>query len=180
MIYISCDVETDGPIPGEFSMLSLGAVAFNEEGIKIDTFYSNLLPLPNAKQDPKTMQWWQTEKEAWELTQENQQQPEKTMSEFLSWLKSFNEDVKLIGYPLPFDFMFIVWYLVKFTGKNPLGHNGIDIRSYYMGRADVNFDKSSKNYIPNELHSTHPHTHHALDDAIGQGELFFNIKKPKS
>lgn len=142
MIYISCDVETDGPIPGEYSMLSLGAVAFDETGQQIDTFYRNLLPLPNAKQDPKTMQWWQTEKEAWALTLENQQDPNKAMHDFLIWLKSFNKQVKLVGYPLPFDFMFIVWYLMKFTGENPLGHNGIDIRSLYMGKTNVHFYKT--------------------------------------
>lgn len=31
-IYISTDIEADGPIPGEYSMLSIGSVAFNKKG----------------------------------------------------------------------------------------------------------------------------------------------------
>ena len=39
-IYVSVDIEADGPIPGDFSMLSLGAVAFNDDGEEIDSFSS--------------------------------------------------------------------------------------------------------------------------------------------
>lgn len=43
MSYIMIDIESDGPIPGDFSMISFGAVLMNE---KLDkTFYGQLRPI---------------------------------------------------------------------------------------------------------------------------------------
>ena len=41
-IYISVDIETDGPIPGPNSMLSFGAAAFSDDGKLVDTHSANL------------------------------------------------------------------------------------------------------------------------------------------
>ncbi len=35
---------------------------------------------------------------------------------------------------------------------------------------------SGKRSIPAEMLGAHPHTHNALDDAIGQAQLFSNIR----
>ena len=59
-IYVSTDVETDGPIPGVNSMLSLGSAAYMHDKTLISTFSANLETLPDAIADPKTMAWWQT------------------------------------------------------------------------------------------------------------------------
>ena len=53
--YVSVDVETDGPIPGVHSMLSLGAAAFDAEWSPRGTWSANLEPLPEAAEDPRTM-----------------------------------------------------------------------------------------------------------------------------
>ena len=47
-IYISTDVETDGPIPGPHSMLSLGSAAYTADKILVSTFSANLETLPGA------------------------------------------------------------------------------------------------------------------------------------
>ena len=57
-IYISTDIEADGPIPGLYSMLSLGAAAFKPDGAIEDEFSENLTCLPDATEDPDTMDWW--------------------------------------------------------------------------------------------------------------------------
>src|ERR1700682_2411705 len=44
-VYISVDVEADGPIPGEYSMLSLGAVRVGPSISDADTFYIELRPV---------------------------------------------------------------------------------------------------------------------------------------
>lgn len=41
-IYISTDVETDGPIPGPHSMLSIGSTAYTADKILVSTFSANL------------------------------------------------------------------------------------------------------------------------------------------
>lgn len=58
-IYVSVDVESDGPIPGPNSMLSFGAAAFRLDdrwpyGTRISTFSANLEMLEYASSDPKT------------------------------------------------------------------------------------------------------------------------------
>ena len=58
-IYVSTDVETDGPIPGPHSMLSFGSAAYLADKTLVSTFAVNLETLPGASGDPKTMAWWQ-------------------------------------------------------------------------------------------------------------------------
>src|SRR6266699_2275217 len=64
-IYVSTDVETDGPIPGPHSMLSFGSAAYRADKTLVDTFSANLQTLPGAAGHPETMAWWQTQPEAW-------------------------------------------------------------------------------------------------------------------
>ena len=47
-IYVSTDVETDGPIPGPHSMLSLGSAAYTADKTLVSTFSANLETLPGA------------------------------------------------------------------------------------------------------------------------------------
>ncbi|HKX30422.1 MAG TPA: exonuclease, partial [Blastocatellia bacterium] len=47
-IYVSTDVETDGPIPGIHSMLSFGSAAYRADKTLVETFTANLELLPGA------------------------------------------------------------------------------------------------------------------------------------
>jgi hypothetical protein len=72
-----------------------------------------------------------------------------------------------------FDFTFVSYYLFRFTGKNPFFPAALDIRSFAMAAMRTPFHASGKQHMPRRwLEGTRPHTHVALDDAIGQGELF--------
>ncbi len=51
-IYVSTDVETDGPIPGPHSMLSIGSAAFLADKSLVGTFTANLETLPGATGHP--------------------------------------------------------------------------------------------------------------------------------
>ncbi|MCB0295461.1 MAG: exonuclease, partial [Calditrichaeota bacterium] len=63
-LYISTDVETDGPIPGPHSMLSFGSAAYQADKTLIGTFSANLEALPGAAPHPKTQAWWESQPEA--------------------------------------------------------------------------------------------------------------------
>lgn len=54
-IYVSTDVEADGPIPGPNSMLSFGSAACTGGKELIGTFSANLETLPGATVDPTLM-----------------------------------------------------------------------------------------------------------------------------
>ena len=64
-IYVSTDVEADGPIPGPNSMLSFASAAYTADKRLVSTFAANLETLRGATGDPKTMAWWQEQPEAW-------------------------------------------------------------------------------------------------------------------
>ncbi|HEY7179897.1 MAG TPA: 3'-5' exoribonuclease [Blastocatellia bacterium] len=174
-IYVSTDVETDGPIPGVNSMLSFGSAAYMPDKTLIGSFTANLETLPEAVADPKTMAWWETQPGAWEACREELQPPETAMSNYLDWLRRLPGKPVFVGYPAAFDYMFICWYLNRFTGVNPFSHSALDIKTYAMAMLKIDFRGAVKRNMPRRWFDNLPHTHKALDDAIEQGALFCNM-----
>src|SRR6476620_9149836 len=87
-VYVSTDVESDGPIPGPHSMLSFGSAAYLADKTLLGTFAANLETLPGASGDPRTMDWWATQSEAWAACRRHLQPPETAMRNYLAWLKA--------------------------------------------------------------------------------------------
>jgi len=174
-IYISTDVESDGPIPGPHSMLNFASAAYTANGEQIGTFTANLEVLPGASGHPQTMEFWGRHPKVWAAIRSDPQPPEAVMPRYAAWLESLPGKPVFVGYPIAFDFMFVYWYLIRFHGECPFGHNGIDVRSYAMAVLKKDYRDSSKSEMPHRWHSNHPHTHNSLDDAIEQGELFTNM-----
>ncbi len=178
-VFVSVDVEADGPIPGVYSMLSFGAVAYAEDGTLIDTFTCNLETLPAATYSAETMKWWNLpqNKAAYLATRENQQTPDRAMHTFTTWLKALPGTPVFVGYPAGFDFLFIYWYLIYFTGDSPFSFSALDIKTYACAMLKTPYRQTTKKTMPKEWFSKKPHTHIALDDAIEQGELFMAMRK---
>jgi hypothetical protein len=118
-VYVSTDVEADGPIPGPNSMLSFGSAAYRADKILVSTFEANLVTLHSAQGDPKTMAWWQTQPEAWAACRENLTTPEEAMPRYLAWLKALPGKPVFVAYPAAYDFLFVYWYLMRFAGESP-------------------------------------------------------------
>lgn len=174
-IYVSTDVEADGPIPGPHSMLSFASAAFTADKRLISTFSRNLDVLPDAEPDPKTAAWWQSQPEAWAACRENTQPPATAMNDYLRWLKELPGKPVFVGYPAAYDFMFVYWYLIRFTGESPFSHSALDIKTFAMALLGRGYRDSTKRNMPRRWFDETPHTHVALDDAIGQGALFCNM-----
>ncbi len=175
-IYVSTDVETDGPIPGPHSMLSIGSAAFLPDKTIVSTFTGNLETLPGATGYPETMRWWETQPQAWAACRQNVKPPIEVMSDYLGWLKTLPGKPVFVAYPASFDFMFVCWYLNRFTGENPFGWVALDIKTYAMVMLKTDFLHTSKSNMPRRWFDAHlPYTHQALDDAIAQGALFCNM-----
>jgi hypothetical protein len=176
-IYVSTDIEADGPIPGVYSMLSLGSAAFDEDGELISTFSANLESLHEAVRHQKNMAWWKKNPEAWTACRENTMPPKTVMKDYVFWLKGFSGDLVFVGYPAALDFMFVYWYLMRFVGNSPFSHSALDIRSYAMSIIGESFKKASKRSMPKRWFKGCPkHSHKALDDAIEQGIIFCNMR----
>jgi 3' exoribonuclease, RNase T-like len=172
-VYISVDVEADGPVPALYSMLSLGAVALDLAGNPLGEFSVNLQTLEGAGTHPTTMAWWKTQGTAWAACRENPQDPHHAMRDFAAWLKGLPGQPVFVGYPASFDFMFVAWYLHRFVGENPFGWAALDMKSYAMAKLGVGFSESIKRKMPPAWFSTaRQHRHIALEDAREQAELW--------
>lgn len=176
-IYIVFDVESDGPIPGEYSMLSMGAVALDADGVELGTFYVNLQLLPQAKQDPDTMTWWAGNQSAWDLTRLDQQDPSVAMKNFVDWVQSFAGVPVAVASPAGYDWTFLYWYLIKFAGTSPFSFSCLDMKTLAMALIKTTYRKSTKRNWPRQWHSPLPHTHHGLDDAQEQAYSFIQMLK---
>src|SRR5262245_41565883 len=174
-IYVSTDVETDGPIPGPHSMLSFASAAYQADKTLVDVFSANLETLSGASGDPRTMEWWQTQPEAWAACRRDPQPPERALRDYLAWLKALSGRPIFVAYPAGFDFMFVYWYLIRFAGESPFGHSALDIKTYAMALMKTEYRASTKRAMPRRWFDPQRHTHMALDDAIEQGALFCNM-----
>lgn len=182
-IYISADVETDGPIPGPYSMLSFGlAVVGSYDGRRFErrppgesTFYRELRPISDRFQDEALAVNGldRAELEVHGAT------PEDAMEDAAQWVREEAGDYKavLVAYPVAFDWSFLYWYFERFAASgSPFGFSScLDIRTLYQAAAGTVHAESSQSAMPTSLLPNSPHTHNALDDAVEQGELFANV-----
>jgi hypothetical protein len=158
-------------------MLSFGSAAFHADGRQVATFSANLETLEGATGHPSTMKWWESQPEAWAACRENPRPPEEVMSEYVAWLKALPGRPVFVGYPAAYDFMFVYWYLLRFVGESPFSHSALDIKTFAMVLLGTEYRASVKRRMPRHWFGDHPHTHVALEDAIGQGMLFCNMLK---
>jgi hypothetical protein len=174
-IYIATDVEADGPIPGPYSMISLG---MSVVGQPEHTFYTKIKPISD-----------EYELEALAVSGldrddllESAPCAEEAMLDAAKWvngLRKIGRPVFLAG-PAVWDGMFVHWYFMKFTGKSPFGNtgSGIDLRSYWMGYKNCEWVETRKGKIKYELKLEGiKHTHHAGDDAKELAQVFNAILK---
>lgn len=174
-VYVSTDVEADGPIPGPHSLLSFASAAFDEDGALVGTWTANLQVLPGAAADPKTMEWWRSQPEAWAACRRDLRMPAAALPEYAAWVEELPGRPVFVAYPAGFDFTFVYWYLIRFAGRSPFSHSALDVKSYAAAMLGTRFRETSKRMMPSRWLSARPHTHVALDDALEQGEMFVKM-----
>jgi len=173
-VYISVDVEADGPIPGDYSMSSIGAVVAGRS--PEESFYRELRPI-SERFDPEAAAVSGLDRAALVAGGAD---PAVAMTELTDWVQRVAGRGKpvFVGFNATFDWMFVNWYLVHFTGGSPFGISGLDIKAYYMGAlARERWSDTAKRNIESRFLSNLPHTHNALDDAREQAELFMSIRR---
>ena len=154
--FISVDVETSGPIPGEYSMLSLGACVATDRD---EGFYVEIKPLnENAIPDALKVSGFDMAKLA--ITGEP---PEDAMAKLAGWVKKVVGDGKpvFLGFNAGFDWSFVNWYFIHFTGKNPFGFAPLDIKSYYMGMIGCGWEDTKSSRLMPEYRPAKPGDHNA-------------------
>ncbi len=158
------DIEADGPIPGDYSMVSFGAVIV-EPGLA-RSFYGRLKPISDA--------WLPAALEVSGHTREETlrfDEPKAVMGEFADWLKqNVKRRPQFISDNNGFDWQFVNWYFHHFIGDNPFGHSSSNLGSVYKGMAKDMFQNFK------HLRQT-SHTHHPVDDAKGNAEALLHMKE---
>ncbi|MFD1659511.1 exonuclease domain-containing protein [Streptomyces caeni] len=181
-LYVSVDVEADGPIPGPYSMLSLGAAVagvqdadgFTPADPEERTFYRELRPISDDFV-PEALAVSGLDRER--LKAEGAE-PAVALTEFADWVREVSGGAQPVmgGYPASYDWTFLYWYLIRFTGASPFGHSGcLDMKTLYATKARLPLRAVAKGTMPRHLLSRRRHTHHALDDAVEQAELLANL-----
>lgn len=172
-VYISVDIEADGPIPGEYSMSSFGAVVVDRPHL---TFYRELKPITD-RWDPQAAAVSGLNRET---LKKDGAHPADALREFADWVASVvrqDERPVFVSFNATFDWMFSHWYFMKYLGHDPFGISGLEMKSYYMGLMGVEWGDTTKRYVAVRFKSKQPHTHNALDDAKEQGEMFAAMLK---
>jgi len=163
MSYIVVDIESDGPIPGDYSMISFGAVIVND---KLDkTFYGQLKPISD-KFDPQALAISGFDRE----TTLGFDDPKTVMLNFEEWIKENSKGRPIfISDNNGFDWMFICWYFHHFLNRNPFGYSSRRIGDLYCGLVNDTFAQWK------HLRKTE-HTHNPVDDAMGNAEALLHMK----
>lgn len=181
--YFSADVETDGPIPGPFSMLSFAIVyAGRFDGRRFErpmnfehTFYRELRPISKEFQlEALRVNGLDRAR----LLQEGVE-PGKAMADAAEWITQVANDASpvLVAYPLSFDWTWLYWYFIRFHADgSPFSYSRcFDVKTAFALKAHLPISSAGRSQILPALRATRGHTHHALDDAIEQAEIFANL-----
>lgn len=166
--FISIDIETAGPNPGDYALLAIGACTIDEPR---ETFYIELQPDKAAFTE-----------EALSISQldlgrlrEEGCHPKEAMAKFAAWIESVtpSENTPIFtALNAPFDWMFINDYFHHYLGYNPFGHKALDIKSLYMGKNLSSWAETSYRFMVETYGLDIPLSHHALEDAIQQARIF--------
>jgi ribonuclease T len=166
-IFLSVDVETSGPIPGEYSMLTIGACNVDDP---TQVFSCELKPISD-KTDPKAMEVTGL---SLERLAADGLSPQVAMQRFQDWVAAAASDGApvFVGLNAPFDWSFINYYFHRYLKSNPFGFAALDIKALYMGATGSSWGDTSSSKIAARLHPVSKGDHQALHDAQYQAELF--------
>ena len=170
-ICISVDVETSGPIPSLYSLLSIGACTLLPPR---QSFYVELKP-DHTGIDPHAQKIHRLDYQKLALEGTS---PEKALLHFEQWIEQLipaGKSPLFVAFNAPFDWMFINDYFHRYLGHNPFGHKALDIKAYYLGASKFNWADTSGSVLHALYLEGHGLTHNALHDAIDQADIFIKI-----
>ena len=165
MTDIVIDVESAGPCPGLYPMVSLAAVVV-EPGFS-RTFKMEVRPRKHE------MLYVDEAYKVIGITREQHlsyPHPNEETLRFAEWLESLGDKRLTMWSDNPaYDWQFVNYYLWMYAKRNPLGFSARRIGDLYCGM------KGDLRARWKHLRDT-PHTHDPLDDARGNAEALMKIK----
>ena len=166
--FISVDVETAGPYPGRYSLLSIGACLINDP---TQGFYVELKPVSTELAESAL----HASQLSMEKLSKEGIEPVRAMQEFAGWIQRVapaGQRPLMVAFNAPRDWAFMNYYFLEYTGENPLGHSAIDIKAFYMGLIGCPWEETSMLYLSPRFLKGQQLPHDALADARLQADLF--------
>ncbi len=167
---VAFDIETSGPVPNPFSMLSLGAVCLDGETLEPrGEWYERFGPLygPEHTFDASTREWWTRFPDQLAEALRDPTPAREAADAFVAWVSGFTRGEKgravLLAAPAGFDGMFVNHYAVT-SGHAfdtlPWKHRIMDLASFMVGRMGIEYHRHGR-FMP----KVEGHDHNALNDA---------------
>lgn len=169
--YISVDIETAGPAPGKYALLSIGACLVEDPAIG---FYVELNP-GDAAIDEQAVSVSGLDLD--EL-KEHGASPKDAMQRFAEWVEdSVPSDAHpiFVGFNAPFDWMWVADYFHSYLGHNPFGHSALDVKALFMGMTGCDWQDTGFSKVASYVGFGDVLPHHALEDARLQAQLFQSL-----
>lgn len=170
-VLVSVDVETAGPTPRRYPLLSIGAclVEAPERG-----FYVELKPdAPEIDERALAVGGLSLES-----LRESGAEPVQAMRAFEEWIAGAvpaTHRPVFLGFNAAFDWMFVADAFDRYLGRNPFGHAAFDIKSFAAGRLGVDWNETSMRHLAPRFLGGSVLSHNALNDARDQARLFSAI-----
>jgi DNA polymerase III epsilon subunit-like protein len=179
--YFCVDIETNGPVPSLYDMVSLGAVvvAPDERGeLQLgETFYVELRPVAPLV-DPGAVKIHGLDLE--HLSREG-----KTRREALDLLTAWVERHTragtkpcFVGHNAPFDWSFVAWTYHVEGLENPFGYKAMCTKSVAMGALGIHWLDTSKEVLSERLKlpaEDMEQKHRADYDALYQAKILLGL-----
>ncbi len=172
-LFIVVDVEADGPCPGKYSMVSLGAVVVKDN--LTDTFYGEFAPVSEDWIPEALAVSGKSRKEHEDM----QGAPVDTIR-FLQWIDAMKKKYNAYSVTMwsdnpAFDWQWVNYYIYTFGGveRSPLGYSARRIGDFYSGIMGSVSGKTNKEW--KRKYRKTKHTHHPVDDAKGNAEALLSM-----
>lgn len=178
--FISVDIETTGPTPGDYSMYEIGAYVC---GLPRAEFSCKVQLLMGASYDSDALHAVGVKNIDALKNRRGQREPEEAMQRFAAWVNSVARGKRpvFVANNAPFDWMFVAWYFEHYDialqrVENPFGHSALDMKAYFMELTGCSWKEAT-------LANMAKHTgvafaqlpHKAIEDARIQGEIFAKL-----
>lgn len=186
-IFISLDIEADGPNIHQHNCIQIAMVACtfednptyeNRNEWIIDEFQVCIQNLPEHSPEENTMKhFWAKHQQIYDEIQKQTIPPNEAVQKISNWLQNVSSQFNIkyfMARPASYDWMWLTQLYQRYSFQNQykLPFSVICLKSMELAMEMMNMKYHY--YIKT---TDFPHTHNALDDSISQAYRFLRIRK---
>jgi hypothetical protein len=176
----SVDCEFTGPYPVSYNLLSVGVVAYSDDGGQLGEWYS-AIPNRHIVWDTDTLLFWKEQGLAFDKLMAVVTETTKHLSQgdvafslqrFITNMHTSKERPVFLADPCNADFPWVDVLFRENGYDNPFGYKGLCLGSIIRAKLGLRLYDKVRDLYPSE------DLHHALADAKAQGKTYFKFIDP--